>query len=164
MKISSILFIIVLTTANCRNNQASNTRRGQIEIEKVKLTNLKGESIDLKQFKGKVLFINYWATWCKPCVEEMPAIKRTMDSLKKSEIEFLFATEDSNEEIEKFESAHKFGFNYVRVASLAELNIMGLPTTFIFDKNGRQAFSEIGYRKWDDKPNLDLLSKIINER
>lgn len=164
MKIFSILFFIVLITGNCRNNQASNAGTGQIEIEKVKLTNLKGESIDLKQFKGKVLFINFWATWCKPCVLEMPTIRKAMDSLKNENIEFLFASDESAEEIESFEKKYSFHFNYFKANNIEELAIMVLPTTFIFDKNGKQVFSEAGYRDWSDTKNIGMLLNLAKQQ
>ena len=165
MKIFSILFFIALITANCRNNQTSTIpATGQIEIEKVKLTGLDGESIDLKQFKGKVVFLNFWATWCKPCVLEMPTIRNAMDSLKNENIEFLFASDESAEEIENFEKTHGYRFNYYRADNLEELAIMILPTTFIFDKNGNQVYSETGYHDWNETKNFDMLLKLVRQQ
>lgn len=164
MKIFSILFFIVLITANCKNNRTSNIpATGQIEIEKVKLTSLKGESIDLKQFKGKTVFLNFWASWCKPCVLEMPTIKNAMDSLRNNNIEFLFASDETVEEIESFEKNYGYHFNYYRANNLEELEIMLLPTTFIFDKNGKQVYSEAGYHDWNDPKNLDLLINLARQ-
>ncbi len=134
------------------------------EIDKVKLTDLKDMPIDLKRYDGKTVFINFWATWCKPCIEEMPTIRNAIDSLEGNSIVFLFASDESKDEIEEFEKRHKYKFNYVKGNNMEELGIMGLPTTFVFNKNGGQAFSEMGYRKWNDKSNLDLLLKIINQK
>lgn len=156
------LVFIVLMIAACNEQQESS--KVPVDIQAIKLTTLAGESIGFDQYKGKTVFVNFWATWCKPCVEEMPSIKNVMDSLKKEKIEFLFATDDSSDDIEAFDSIHHFGFNYVKAISLHALNVIVLPTTFIFDKNGKQVFSETGYRKWNDKPNLDLLLKIINQQ
>lgn len=165
MKIFSILFFIVLITANCRNNQTSNIpAKGQIEIEKINLTGLKGESIDLKQFKGKVVFVNFWATWCKPCVLEMPTIRNAMDSLRNENVEFLFASDESAEEIENFEKTHGYRFNYYRAVNIEELAIMILPTTFIFDKNGKQVYSEAGYHDWSETNNFDMLLKLVRQQ
>jgi thiol-disulfide isomerase/thioredoxin len=132
----------------------------QAEIEKIKLTSLKGMPIDMKQYNGKTVFINFWATWCKPCIEEMPTIKKAMDLFKDEKIEFLFASDESTGDIQAFETEHRYGFNYTRAVNMEGLNIIGLPTTFIFDKDGKQVFSEMGYGKWDDKANIDLLLKI----
>jgi thiol-disulfide isomerase/thioredoxin len=157
------LFVLLFIAASCSDSKKQEPKSistFQAEIEKVKLTSLKGMTIDMKQYNGKAVFINFWATWCKPCREEMPTIKKAMDLFKDEKIEFLFASDESTEEIQAFETEHSYGFNYTRAANMEDLNIIGLPTTFIFDKDGKQVFSEMGYRKWDDKANIDLLLKI----
>lgn len=155
------LLVFIITACNdSKKQEAKPVSFSQIEIEKVKLTSLKGKPIDMTQYKGKTVFINFWATWCKPCLEEMPTIKKAMDFLRNEKIEFLFASDESTEEIHAFETQHSYGVDYARAGNIEDLNITGLPTTFIFDKDGKQVFSEMGYRKWDDKANIDLLLKI----
>jgi thiol-disulfide isomerase/thioredoxin len=156
-----IVLLVLAASCNDSNKRESNPiSSSQPEIGKVKLTSLKGMPIDMQQYKGKAVFINFWATWCKPCLEEMPAIKKAMDLLKDEKIEFLFASDEAAEEVQAFETEHRYGLFYARAGNIEELNIIGLPTTFIFDQEGKQVFSEMGYRKWDDKPNIDLLLKI----
>ena len=132
-------------------------------IAQLVLTDLNDQPIDLEKYKGKTFFINFWATWCKPCREEMPSIQKAMEILKDEKIEFLFASDESKEQIEGFKASNNYNFNYVRVHNLEELNIMGLPTTFIFNVDGKLVFSEMGYRKWDDKANIDLILKIAKQ-
>jgi thiol-disulfide isomerase/thioredoxin len=156
-----ILSVFLINACNDSVNQESKTiSSSKTGIEKVQLTSLEGKPIDMKQYKGKTVFINFWATWCKPCKEEMPTIKKAMYLFNDEKIEFLFASDESTEEINAFEAEHNYDFYYTRAGNIAELNITGLPTTFIFDKDGKQVFSEMGYRKWDDKGNIDLLLKI----
>ena len=133
-------------------------------IDKIQLADLAGQTFNLKEYSGKTLFINFWATWCKPCLEEMPSIQKAKELLKDNNIEFLFASEETAEQIDKFRTRHEYNFKYVRVENLPELNIMALPTTFIFDKEGKLVFSEMGYRKWDDKENIDLLLNITKSK
>ena len=155
-----LLAFIIIACNDSKKQESKPVPPSQIEVDKVKLTSLTGKSIDMKQYKGKTVFINFWATWCKPCLEEMPTIKKAMDFLKNEKIEFLFASDESTEAINAFETQHRYGLYYARAGNIEDLNIIGLPTTFIFDKDGRQVFSEMGYRKWDDKANIDLLLKI----
>ena len=150
---TSVLFLIIISA--CENetgtteatNQETEAKRQKSAIAQIHLTDLDEQSIDLKKYNGKTIFINFWATWCKPCREEMPSIQEAMKILKDEKVEFLFASDETKEQIEEFKAAHNYNFNYVRVENLSELNIMGLPTTFIFDANGRLIFSEMGYRK-----------------
>lgn len=166
MKLNFSLLVIYFLIISCNDSSKKGTGTNlssQPDIEKVQLQNFHGENIDLNMYKGHVVFINFWATWCKPCIEEMPTIKNAIDSLKNNKIEFLFATDETTEDVERFEAKHNFGFNYVKVVNLEELGIMGLPTTFIFDKDGKKVFSDVGYRKWDDRSNLELLLKIAKQ-
>jgi thiol-disulfide isomerase/thioredoxin len=160
MKFLVIFFVVLLT--GCKDNKEKSSSPVPTQIEKVKITTLNNEPIKLDKYKGKTVLINFWATWCKPCVQEMPTLKNAIDSLKGQEIEFLFASDESEEDILAFEKQMGYQLNYVKAENINELGIMGLPTTFVFDKNGNQAFSEMGYLKWDDQANLDLLIEIIN--
>jgi len=163
MKFLFNLFLLLLLATACKVPKKKESQSSTIpptEIEKIKLSSLNGEPIDMTQYTGKTVFVNFWATWCQPCIEEMPTIRKAKDSLKDKNIEFLFASDETPEQIKNFESEHHYGFNYVTVGNTEDLNILGLPTTFIFEKNGKRVFSEIGYRKWDDKTNIDLLLKI----
>jgi len=159
----SLLFLITISACKNANetNEASKEQKEisqqKIPITQIHLNDLKGQPIGLEKYKGKTVFINFWATWCKPCREEMPSIQEAMKILKDEKVEFLFASDESADQIEEFKAAHEYSFNYVKVESLSELNIMGLPTTFIFNPNGELIFSEMGYRKWDDEANINLI-------
>ncbi|HEX6847171.1 MAG TPA: TlpA disulfide reductase family protein [Chitinophagaceae bacterium] len=164
MKFFFIFFVILITACNGNKKDGSSlTTIPATEIEKIKLAGLTGNKIDLKQYKGKTVFINFWATWCKPCVLEMPTIRNAIDLLKNHDIEFLFASDEDPDVIRLFEKKHGYQFNYCRVNNIEELGITILPTTFIFDKEGRQVYSEIGYQKWDDSINMDLLLKYAGK-
>ena len=166
MKSLVIFFLFTLTRCSNVNEERSLNSDTPVtgEIEKVKLYNLTGAQIDLSEYKGRTVFINFWATWCRPCLEEMPAIKSAMNSLRNEKIDFLFASDETAAQIEDFERQHNYQFNYLTTTSMDDLGITGLPTTFVFDKNGKLVFSEMGYRKWNDKANLDLLMNIIKNQ
>src|SRR5687767_4066512 len=159
-KISLFLLIVVYACGDATRPKDINkeeTARQKSTIAQLVLTDLNDQPIELEKYKGKTVFINFWATWCKPCREEMPSIKEAMNKLKDQKVEFFFASDESREQIEEFKKAHDYNFNYVRVENLANLGIMGLPTTFILNRGGELVFSEMGYRKWDDKANIDLI-------
>lgn len=134
------------------------------DISKVKLKELKTEhSIDLTQFEGKAVFINFWATWCKPCIQEMPTIVNAQERLKNENVVFLFASNEEPDQIESFMKRRSFNFHYLHLENLEVLKIQALPTTFIFNPEGKLKFSESGFRTWDDPANIELITKIIND-
>jgi thiol-disulfide isomerase/thioredoxin len=131
-------------------------------IDKIRLKDLDGTPINLEKYQGETVFINFWATWCKPCLKEMPSIEKAQHILQNENVVFLLASAETIEEIGTFRKLNTYPFNYVQIQNSEELSIDGLPTTFIFDKEGKLVFSESGYRKWDDKGNIDTILKIIN--
>lgn len=158
--IQKIVLLSVIGFLSCKGkdtNQPTSEKEEKLQLSNVILTDLKGSPVNPDQYNGKTVFINFWATWCRPCLEEMPSIKKAIEILRDKNIEFLFASNETIEQIGKFKANHDYLFNYVRVENLEELNVMALPTTSIFNPEGKRVFSEMGYRKWDDKENIDLI-------
>jgi len=147
MKVTTYIFVVALAFGGCKDS----------EIKKVKLAELNGERMDLSDFKGKIVFINYWATWCGPCIKEMPTIELAQGSLKDEEVVFLIASNEDNEEIEEFMKRRPYKFHYVRLLNMEELKITALPTTHIYDRDGNLQFSETGARDWNEPNNLKLI-------
>ncbi|MBA3673970.1 MAG: TlpA family protein disulfide reductase [Chitinophagaceae bacterium] len=157
--------ILLLIFVGCKNVSKDSTvvsAKVISEIDKIRLTDLQSQAISLQQYQGKTIFINFWATWCKPCIQEMPSIKEAQHILQKENIIFLMASDESTEQIKDFSNTHDFKFNYVRIENSQEMNVQALPTTFIYNNNGKLVFSETGSRKWNDKNNIDLILKIAN--
>ncbi len=163
--------IILICLMSCNEKAKEKDKDEQVvtaiiesETDKIKVTDLDSKAIDLNQYKGKTIFINFWATWCKPCLQEMPSIQQAQELLKNEDIVFLFASDEAVEQIEQFKTTHPYPFHYVRAENMEALNIMALPTTYIFSPEGKLVFSEMGFRKWDDKDNIDLLMNIIKTK
>ena len=133
-------------------------------VVKVVLNDLNDKPINLEQYKGRTVFINFWATWCKPCIQEMPFIKTAQDILGKDGVVFLLASNESFDQINEFKKDHDYDFNFVRLVNMDELNLQGLPTTYIFNPKGELVFSEIGYRKWDDSTNIEMILQINSQK
>lgn len=162
---SGLLLLILIFSCNDEKETAPVlSDQADFNTSMIRLTGLNGQSVNMDQYKGKTFFVNFWATWCKPCLQEMPSIQSAKEILKDEDIVFLFASDETVEQIEGFRTSHDYDFNYVRAENMEELNIMALPTTFIFDKNGKLVFNEMGYRKWDEKTNIDLILNIAKSK
>jgi thiol-disulfide isomerase/thioredoxin len=157
------LFLLITCCTGGNKEQSISTAETDNDIFKAKLKELNGQGIDLEQYKGKTIFINFWATWCKPCIQEMPSIENAQDKLKNQNIIFLLASNEDTEQIEKFIKNHSYTFHYVHLENLEALAIQALPTTYIFNREGKLKFSESGSRKWDDTENIELITKIMND-
>ncbi len=129
------------------------------KIERIKLEDLEGNPIDLMNFKGKRVFLNLWATWCKPCIAEMPDIDAANKILSDEEYVFLLASDEKHEKIRKFtERYSEFSFQFVHMAnSVYDLDVVALPTTIIINRNGEIVYDEVGAKKWDSEEMLKQL-------
>lgn len=155
-----IFFIVsLIIMAGCSSPKKE--EQSAISASQVKLTDLEGNEVDLADFEGKTIFVNFWATWCRPCIQEMPSIAALQTQLAGKNIEFFFASDEEVEKIQKFMESRKMTSRFVRIENPEALGIEALPTTFIFDGDGNLIFSEVGYRKWDEPTTVDMVSKLI---
>lgn len=157
----ALIIILCLAACNIGDKSKPIPDEKKIELRKISLTDLDQQPIDIEKYRGKAVFINFWATWCKPCILEMPSIANVQNILRGEEIVFLLASDESVEQIKEFRIKHDYKFNYTRIENSADLDIQALPTTFIFNPEGRLVFSEPGERKWDDAPNINMILEII---
>lgn len=154
MKIYVCFLLVAALVLGC-----STSKKEKVKLIGFQLNTLAGETIDMKSFAGKTIFINVWATWCRPCIQEMPTIATAMEKLQGQEVVFLFASSEDVTDIEEFRDRKKFPFDYVQLQNLEALSIEALPATFIFSPDGEQVFGEAGFRDWSTPENLSLITQ-----
>lgn len=120
----------------------------------------------LSEFKGQVIFLNFWATWCPPCRAELPSITNLYHKMENKEgIKFLFLSYEKHEVVNVF--AADFGtdipFSFLTFKVPGELNPPGLPTTFVIDKSGRIVSQTNGMANWDSEDFILQLESLIKE-
>jgi len=128
-----------------------------------KLKNIDGSEVLLSDFKGKVLFINFWATWCPPCIAEMGQLQKLYNDFG-NDVVFLFV---SNEDIRPVASfMEKKGYSLPVYVPLTEypsdFSTNSIPTTFIVSKNGELVLRKQGVASWNSR-NVRLLLKALVE-
>ena len=121
-----------------------------------------GEQTQFDAFKGEVVFINFWATWCPPCVAEMPDIHRLYED-QKDQVRFIMISLDQDEE-----KAHKFiskkGFDFpvyfLRSALPSVYDTHSIPTTYVIDKEGNVKIERHGMAKYNTESFKQLLTEL----
>jgi len=130
-------------------------------VDRIELVDLNGKAIPLESFKGKTVFINYWATWCRPCVAEMPSIDEAAKILADEDFVFLAASDEEIEKIGMFTTEYAYSFQFVHSkTSVFNLDIMALPTTIIINKAGKIVYNEVGAMNWASSEALQILRNV----
>jgi thiol-disulfide isomerase/thioredoxin len=126
--------------------------------DNIKLFDLDDQPIDLNQFAGKKVFLNFWATWCKPCIAEMPSIERAQELLEPEGYIFMLASDEDVSKIKRFKASKDFQLNFVRLETpFPDLGVMSIPTTLIIDEQGKISMQHVGAREWDSPEVLDQM-------
>ena len=121
-----------------------------------------GIALSMENLKGKVIVINYWATWCPPCIAEMPAFQDLYDAYKK-DVVFLFVTNDDREKVERFIKKHGYSLPvyYPRSRPPVDLESSSLPTTYFLDRQGGIAVHKVGAADWKSGRGRRLLDELL---
>ena len=116
-----------------------------------KLETLDGEALTLEAYADRVVFINMWATWCGPCVRELPTIEALKESLTDSDVEFLLVSPEEAAPVEAF--LRRYGFDLPVLLEAQDMpegfGLRALPTTFVVDRQGRIVLRHQGIADWD---------------
>jgi len=132
------------------------------------LPDLKGNPVSLNGFKGKVVFLNFWATWCKPCEEEMPSMQLLYNALKSQnqpfEIVAVSIDSEGPEVVQKFIERYNITFTVLhdRNGRIKDTyKTTGVPETFIIDQSGIIAEKVWGPRDWRTRDSVKTITDLL---
>jgi thiol-disulfide isomerase/thioredoxin len=129
-----------------------------------KLTRPDGSTFEMNSLRGKVLVINFWATWCGPCLTELPLFEKTITKFKDDkDVAFLaISTDEDRDLVSPYLKQHKFNLPVVYADHLDDhFTISSIPTTLILDRQGQVSFRQAGYNSREDF--VEMLSERIEE-
>ena len=133
------------------------------------LENTQGESISSEQYQGQVLLVNFWASWCPPCVAEFPSLQELKTHFKDAPFEILAINMgEPLEAIEHFAADLSAPINFPllideHIVAAKAWRVKGLPTTLVLNKRGEAVLSFTGERDWNDKQAHTLVNQLLNE-
>ena len=134
------------------------------------LQKLGGGRVSLEDLRGRVVYVNFWATWCAPCLAEAPALERLYTELAPEGFEIVALSIDSPEDSKAIESfRERFGLKFPILLDPEKLvysryGATGVPETYLIDAEGRLAEAYIGPRDWDEPRYARAIRRLLEQR
>ncbi|MBI3027992.1 MAG: TlpA family protein disulfide reductase [Candidatus Rokubacteria bacterium] len=127
-----------------------------------------GKTFRLADHRGKVVFLNFWATWCPPCKEEMPAMERLYQRFKERGFVVLAVSVDVEGAalVNPFVREHQLTFPIAldpKMAVAEQYGVRGLPSSFLVDKRGTLIGLALGPREWNGKASRALIESLLRD-
>lgn len=128
------------------------------------LLDAQGNSFRFENGKNKVVVVSFWATWCPPCVAEMPSFQKLYDNYGDRAM-FIFLANDEVEKVNAFVKKKHYSFPvyFARTNAPKELEHPSIPTTYVIDKKGSIVLKKIGAADWDSPKVFTLLDGLLKE-
>lgn len=128
------------------------------------LRDLDGQPVELGQFRGRPIVVNLWATWCSPCLEEMPSLARLAEDQRireKNVAVVCVSTDENPAAVRRYLDGKNWGMTVLRAEGLPGAFLTdGIPATFLIDPSGRIVAHHLGPADWDHPSVVDFLARL----
>jgi thiol-disulfide isomerase/thioredoxin len=143
--------------------------KNKVAASDFELKNMDEETIKLSDFRGKVVLLNFWATWCPPCIREMPSMEYLQQKINKDDFRVIAVNQmEEPDDVFAFsgqlEVDPTFEILFDRTSSVSQLyGVRGLPTTYLIDKRGDIRYRAVGGREFDHPEVIAIIKQLIDE-
>ncbi len=140
-----------------------------IAASEFELQNMDEENIKLSDYRGKVVLLNFWATWCPPCVREMPSMERLQQRVGEGDFKVIAVNQMENPDdvfafTGQLEMDPTFDILFDRESKVSQAYaVRGLPTTYLIDKKGNIRYRAVGGREFDHVEVIKIIEQLIAE-
>jgi thiol-disulfide isomerase/thioredoxin len=159
----SLTFLLVAVSAAAGDFQA----RAPAPAPALRVQDLSGSTVSLADYRGRVVLLNFWASWCPPCRQEMPSMERLRKKMAGRPLAIVGVDSgESAEEVKAFLPTLKVAFPIFLdpdSENTRRWKVFALPTSFLVDAQGRVRYSIAGPTEWDAGEGLALIEKLLAE-
>ena len=158
--LNTLCFLLLFSCNSGITNSKSLSDLDALQL-KTSFIDLYEKNLDLSVYQNGKIVVSYWATWCAPCIKEMPGIKRAEEILKEYGYTFLLISDETVDKISKFKNEWNFDFNFLKsIKSFETLGVYAMPTSYIFDENGQIIETIVGAIEWDSEEMINKLKML----
>ena len=169
LKRTAVVWVLVLAVSGARaaDDQTLTAVDPPRAAPDFALVDTDGNLHHLAEYLGKPLIVNFWATWCPPCIEEMPSMNRAWHLVKDQGIAMLAINVGEDEDtVFTFTADYPVDFPLLldeNAKAVQDWGVLGLPTTFVVDPGGNIVYQAVGGRAWDDPVLLDEVRALKSD-
>ncbi len=134
----------------------------QLSDDTWKLANVKGEIVDFNTFEGQVVLVSFWATWCPPCIAEIPSFEKLYKDYS-DKVAFVFVANDEPLKVARFVTKNEISLPIYFEGSRppAQLVSKSIPATYVIDKTGKIVVAKTGVADWNGESTRALLDRLL---
>ena len=158
-----ILLSFLILILGCNSNAINRSSLSEMEslLIKSSLVDLNNKKVDIKFLKGNKVILSYWATWCQPCIKEMPSLVEAQKKLKNYNYHVILISDENLNKISQFQNTSKYDLNFIKSIKSNELvGVYSLPTTHIFNEKGNKIETIVGTVDWDSDKMINKLKLL----
>jgi peroxiredoxin len=136
-------------------------------VPEIALTNIDGKPVKLSDYRGKIVIVNFWASWCNPCVEEFPSMMKLMSQFSNDVVVFAVSEDDNREDIQAFMKAMglpKPGFEIVwdeKKENMKAWGVEKVPETFLVGRDGKLIRKVLGIENWANEDAIGYFKMLV---
>jgi peroxiredoxin len=164
------LLLLILSPLFAQHAARADSAQGSLKsAPEFTLPDINGKKVSLSDFKGKVILLNFWATWCGPCTGEMPSLNNLYAAFKNEGFVVLAVSIDPSERaVQSFVSAKGITFPVLmdpdKEAYFDLYAVFALPTSFLIDRKGMIVAKILGDREWDSPDMKNKIADLLKQR
>jgi thiol-disulfide isomerase/thioredoxin len=169
------LLLTIAVAAACGGSPPANPAAGagcSVDAKPANLSftlkNLHGDSVRLSDYKGKVVFLNFWATWCVPCKAEIPILVELQNRYKADGLEVIgIVSQEEFERVAPFAAEHRMNYTILDGTERTDVEeafgpLKGLPSSFVISRDGSVCYEHVGVpRPKDNEPLQDGIRRVF---
>ncbi|MFP4429636.1 MAG: TlpA disulfide reductase family protein [Spirochaetota bacterium] len=141
--------------------------RREIKAESFDLPTLGGPTMSLADYSGRLVLLNFWATWCAPCVLEMPSMQTLYGTFRDRGLEVVAVNvQEDRDIVAAFVEEHGFSFPVLldgNGRTTSNFAVRGLPTSYLIDREGNLIGMKVGFHLWDEPEVIDTFERLLEE-
>lgn len=150
-----LLLVFILVAKPAHPDQTLTPLQSRQPAPAFLLPDMNGRSHRLLDYRGKVVIVNFWASWCTPCRKELPSMNRAWEELKQNDVAMLaINVGEDHQAVQAFKKDFPIDFIVLldsKGTTSQHWQVTGLPTTYVLDAQGRAVYRLLGSREWDDQ-------------